>query len=116
MKQYKSYEEYQAAIKAGDLRKICYALNGRAVDCFLAVACIIHRKIKTPEIINKLRDLVKSEDSFECCMTVYTSDISTAALHRLGVEEYTGDRWQIRYFIDADFSWIDEETPNIDLE
>jgi len=115
MKKYEEYEDNLKAIESGDIDGIKYALKLGGSLRFLAIAYIIHHNINTLEIISILQALTKSEDWFSYGMRIYTSDISTAALHRLGVEEYTGDRWQIRYFIDADFSWIDEETPNIDF-
>lgn len=113
MKKYEEFSENLMAIKSGDIEGIKYALKRGGSIRFLAIAYIIHHRISTPDIIDILQEFTTSDDWFSHGMRIYTSDISTAALHRLGVEEYTGDRWQIKRFIDTDFSWIDDPPPKV---
>lgn len=73
------------------------------LGCILAIAAAVKNQIKTDVVVCSLKRL-KNKNEFEFCMNV--SELSLAALHMLGIENYSGDNKNVKKLIDNKFSFV----------
>lgn len=91
-------------MRSGNVSAILECLNREVLFKIDAIICSVQHNIVEENVVNKISSM-KNDDEYLRSVAFTVGEFSSAALHLLGIEEYTGENKSIIRLIESKFDF-----------